>query len=350
MESTLLAIWSIYHEEKRSSHGKKRFKSAASLDKSLPENILTHGMPPRTAKWKWKPANKIGFLRGLFSYGSREHHSEIASLLNSSRFQELTSSARKTEIDAFITKMYNWYILPFKQNTGSECHSSESGVSSAKEGTHRTFKEALADRDEICLFCWQDIGLNGAHILAQKNVFRPDIDSLFASTEISHIHSVQNGLLLCSICHGLFDALSMYVEDNGDRMLVKYVNPTHDPKNQQWCRRMENLVKDRQGRLWRILDIRSPMDSDGGMRLWFASRDKRLRPSVAALELHKRACMIWRLAGGAESEDEVCFLEKDTVPSVPSEEVMDRVRSWNEQVRAQGPWPIDRCEPLPSMS
>jgi hypothetical protein len=37
-------------------------------------------------------------------------------------------------------------------------------------------------------------------------------------------------------------------------------------------------------------------------------------PNRDALELHKAACLIWRMAGGAESEDEHCPDDDEYVP------------------------------------
>jgi hypothetical protein len=42
------------------------------------------------------------------------------------------------------------------------------------------------------------------------------------------------------------------------------------------------------------------------MALYFFDNDTTLLPNRNALEFHKTACLIWRMAGGAEIHDECC--------------------------------------------
>ena len=80
-------------------------------------------------------------------------------------------------------------------------------------------------RDGVCLFCWNRIECEGAHILAQKEIpFRYYEASLFERAGLKQKHQVQNGLLLCSICHGQFDKLKRYVDVVDDKLVVKVVN------------------------------------------------------------------------------------------------------------------------------
>lgn len=42
------------------------------------------------------------------------------------------------------------------------------------------------------------------------------------------------------------------------------------------------------------------------MVLRFLKKDQNLQPNHKALEFHKTACLIWRMAGGAEEDVEYC--------------------------------------------
>jgi hypothetical protein len=53
------------------------------------------------------------------------------------------------------------------------------------------------------------------------------------------------------------------------------------------------------------------VDEDGDMVLWFVQNNPALQPNHNALQFHKTACLIWRMAGGAESEDEECSDDDD---------------------------------------
>jgi hypothetical protein len=50
------------------------------------------------------------------------------------------------------------------------------------------------------------------------------------------------------------------------------------------------------------------------MVLWFVNNDPALQPNRKALELHKTACLIWRMAGGAEPVDEESSDDEENGP------------------------------------
>jgi hypothetical protein len=74
----------------------------------------------------------------------------------------------------------------------------------------------------VCLFCWDKLQLQGAHIIAQKNISMAyDESSLLQRAGMTQKHQVQNGLLLCNKCHGEFDQLKRYVDVVDDKLVVK---------------------------------------------------------------------------------------------------------------------------------
>ena len=50
------------------------------------------------------------------------------------------------------------------------------------------------------------------------------------------------------------------------------------------------------------------------MALYFMQNNDTITPNRKALEFHKTACLIWRLAGGAEPEEDYCFDDEDLIP------------------------------------
>lgn len=154
-------------------------------------------------------------------------------------------------------------------------------------------------------------------------------------------HQVQNGLLLCANCHCEFGALLRYVdvivEENGNyRYALKIVKGIRETEDDLMdydiaVRKIKGIREIRKTR-WPARDINI---SDDEMSLWFISpfedvqnddhtssectvQPGDLRPNIKALELHKTACLIWRMAGGAQEEDDYCseydsFLEQEDI-------------------------------------
>jgi hypothetical protein len=50
------------------------------------------------------------------------------------------------------------------------------------------------------------------------------------------------------------------------------------------------------------------------MALHFVQNNPTKLPNRQALEFHKAACMIWRMASGAGTEEEYCSDDEDLVP------------------------------------
>ncbi|KAJ3009432.1 UNVERIFIED_CONTAM: hypothetical protein HDU68_002707, partial [Siphonaria sp. JEL0065] len=57
---------------------------------------------------------------------------------------------------------------------------------------------------------------------------------------------------------------------------------------------------------WAAIDRRHATNPDGEMVLYFASSNHTIQPCRQALEFHKAACLIWKMAGGAEDDEEEC--------------------------------------------
>ena len=295
-------------------------------------------IPPKEIKANWKLFNKIGFLKGVFYHGLPVHYNEICHLLESSGASDQKSLVgQKSEINAFIDKMFDWYIRPFKRFPWDDCRSMVSWQVSSlpsdnRERIHHRFLKSLKDRDQRCLFCWGTVELRAAHLVGSQNEWIADMDALFERAEIKQIHSVENGLLLCVKCHAGVGALYMYVDTSENRFLVKYINP-NGPENRVWKKRHELLVVLRKIWLEYFSDGSIAVDEDGNIPISFVSKDKSLYPSKTALDLHKTACLIWLLAGGDEDEDccSCCDYDDYVAPSAPFAQT-ERIRAWNEEV------------------
>jgi hypothetical protein len=185
-------------------------------------------------------------------------------------------------------------------------------VPEERELTHKDLKKAVEKRDGVCLFCWGRLSLEGAHIIAQKNISMVyDEPSLLLRAGLTQKHQVQNGVLLCKVCHDQFDQLQRYVDVVDDKLVVKVVNYSvlgNDDKHRDWQGDVKDLRIARGGReeYWTRIDNRQAVEPNGEMALYFVLNNPTRLPNRDALEFHKAACLIWRMAGGAESEDEHC--------------------------------------------
>ena len=77
------------------------------------------------------------------------------------------------------------------------------------------------------------------------------------------------------------------------------------------------------------IDNRKALDEDDKMRLWFVKKDKDLLPNKTALEMHKIACLIWRMVGGAEPDEE-CLDEDDNLSI--GLDLKARILNWSSNV------------------
>ncbi|KAI8903490.1 hypothetical protein EDD86DRAFT_261023 [Gorgonomyces haynaldii] len=262
-------------------------------------------IPTQRIKSEWKEDNKFGFLCGILEHGEQQHREELVRLSSGGGFAE--------HEDVFIDQMFDHYIRPYlKSYSGSSCHTPVgsrpgSAGSSGSEPTHRQMKKALEARDGVCLFCWGNLQCQASHIVARKNVpFSQDEYSLLQRAGLQSKHQVQNGLYLCSNCHGEFDLLHYYVDVVDDRLVLKIVNQTNDPKDVDFINAIEMVQIIRLVRKKVLNDNREIIDADGEMRLWFMDNNADIQPNRAAVQFHKTACLIWRMAGGADPEDEYC--------------------------------------------
>jgi hypothetical protein len=276
-------------------------------------------LPQRREKSQWTNENRFGFFSGIIQHAEDFLVTELYNLLLQKDFE-------RNEM-AVMDKMYDFHIRVFKQHNGpgSSCHtpSDSSPVSesntvkdlvnvpeeSEKKLRHLDLKNAVVKRDGVCLFCWNKLQCQGAHIVAQKDVpFPYDEPSLFQRAGLKQKHQVQNGLLLCALCHGEFDGLKRYVDVVDDMLVVKVVNETNDDANLDWMDAVESIKDIRSGRQRRFSEFknREVVTSNGEMVLYFMKNNPLILPNREALKFHKAACLIWRMAGGAEPEEEYC--------------------------------------------
>jgi hypothetical protein len=132
-------------------------------------------------------------------------------------------------------------------------------------------------------------------------------------------HQIQNGLLLCKICHSQFDKLKRYVDVVDDKLVVKVVNETNDEtndKHKDWkiAIRTLKVLRKSYEEDWTDIDNRKAVESNGEMALYFVQNNPTKLPNRNALEFHKTACLIWRMAGGAETDEEYCSDDEDLFP------------------------------------
>jgi hypothetical protein len=62
--------------------------------------------------------------------------------------------------------------------------------------------------------------------------------------------------------------------------------------------------------------------------MYFVLNNPTKLPNRQALEFHKAACLIWRMAGGAESEDEHCPDDDDFRYYVPVDYRSKSIEKW----------------------
>ncbi|KAI8894585.1 hypothetical protein BC833DRAFT_543394 [Globomyces pollinis-pini] len=297
--------------------------------------IHTSDLPTQRTKSQWQAENKRGFFLGIIQEGEDSHIIQLHHLLATNQFtqqQEFSTTSQLADPQhprTFIDDMFARYILPFHKDysDSSSCHTPLSSnppsrsnsaedldyVPEEMELTHKDLKKAVEKRDGVCLFCWDKLQCHGAHIIAQKNIGMAydEPSSLLARAGLTQKHQVQNGLLLCIKCHGEFDQLQQYVDVVDDKLVVKVVNHSvlrNDDKHRDWIDAVETLKDTRLGKQRRLPEFssRQAVEHNGEMALYFVLNNPTELPNREALRFHKAACLIWRMAGGVESEDEHC--------------------------------------------
>ena len=307
-------------------------------------NEFSDVIPPTRQRSKWENDNIAGFFRGLFNQADAQDINAICELINSDAFSQFSLEQKQARLKDLSDEMYEKYVKPFLQhdlnctnnNVNQVAGNSDGGsrASSAGSGSSNGLAKTLEKRDGGCLFCWNPEYPQFAHILAQKNRFLGNIGTLLERIGISDINAVQNGLSLCLNCHNLFNRLQVYVEADQDRLLVKFVNQTNGPSNLHPSRFHTRMRSARLFEPSKSHPEEDAVDHDGELRVVFVDDETKFLPSRAALELHKKACLIWRMAGGADEEelDEFDDFNDHFAPAVPSKDIMDRVREWTSNV------------------
>jgi hypothetical protein len=190
-----------------------------------PEDVRPLPLSPQKPKSEWTTENKYWFFWAVLTYGIIQHTEELQKFLKNDEFerQQVFSSEEFT----FIDKLFNHYILPFHKSynfygsrpntpkTGSRPSSAskEDNKSYSSNSSSSQFPTLISNRDKVCLFCWGNLQLDGAYIIAKKNTgVDIDEDALLIRTGMDNKYVVQNGLLLCKVCHGEFDLLKRYVD------------------------------------------------------------------------------------------------------------------------------------------
>ena len=319
-------------------------------------DIRTSNLPVQRVMSQWQLENKRGFFLGVIQHGEDLHINQIHHLLHSNLFQVQQIISTNSQLAnplhprTFIDDLLACYILPFHKdyNDSYSCRTHASSgppsrsnsaadlhyVPEERELQYRDLKKAVGKRDEVCLFCWGFQQLQAAHIIAQKNVtVAHDKKSILGRASLMQKHQIQNGLLLCIICHSLFFKLKRYVDLVDNRLVVKVVNYStlaNDEKQKDYQRTVRDIKNSRHGREedWIGIDDRLAAESNGEMALYFVDNDQVLLPSREALTFHKAACLIWRMAGGAESDDEYCPFDDDN-DYVPVDYRSKNIEKWN---------------------
>ena len=126
---------------------------------------------------------------------------------------------------------------------------------------------------------------------------------------------------MCVKCHKRFDLLSHYVDVVDDKLAVKVINETNDTSSdeyEKWEMVFGSLLALRNflHKYISKMGNRRVVESNGEMALYFADDDPKKQPNRKALEFHKAACLIWRMAGGAEPDEDYCSDDEDVDPVV----------------------------------
>jgi HNH endonuclease len=224
-------------------------------------------------------------------YGNEAYIITLHQLLLENRFNKEQEFSTKCQRETaghsatFIDRMFEFYIEPFHQNyttTGNSQTPPDSPPTSVGDMasppddlilSKGSFRKYVTKRDGVCIFCWGDLECEGAHIIAQKNdnPVAYDEASILFQAGLKQKHQVQNGMLLCSICHGQFDKLKRYVDVVDGKLVVKIVNTTNDEKDPGWQRVIRNINHSRSGREgdWTGIDNRRAAEAIGEMALYF---------------------------------------------------------------------------------
>ncbi|KAJ3356644.1 hypothetical protein HDU83_000506 [Entophlyctis luteolus] len=296
---------------------------------------------PRRPTWsQFKKQNKLGFLNGVLTYAPDPLKEEYVAKLYWTFGSSTLPEAETDEERSCLNLLYARFIEPFKQRASSNASPYGSTPSTpigssialdlnAVDPTHANFRSALHKRDEVCLFCWGNLQLDAAHLIAQKpspslSLIIPD---LLSRAGLDSVDRVQNGILLCKVCHGEFDALRRYIDVVDDRFVAKVVNLTSDPRNQEYIDAVGGIEDSRTGKIRRnpAFAGRTVVDGSNELPVYFADGDTTKHPNLTALAFHKAACLIWKMAGAADDIEDDDIDHDGSVDSLLAK-VSDRLR------------------------
>jgi hypothetical protein len=101
-----------------------------------------------------------------------------------------------------------------------------------------------------------------------------------------------------------------------DNLVVKVVNNSNDETNLDWIDTVESIKDIRKGKLRRLPEFsdRNAAEANGQIALYFVGKNVSQLPNENALEFHKTACLIWRMAGGSEPNEEYCSDDEEQGP------------------------------------
>ena len=300
--------------------------------------IHTLDLPTKRPKSQWQAENKRGFFLGIIQEGEDSHIIRLHDLLVTDQFtpeQEFSTTSQLADpqhLGTFIDELFAYYILPFHKvyTDASSCHTPPSSNPPSRSNSvedfhyipHKDLKKAVEERDGVCLFCWDREEGQAAHIIAQNDLgMAYEESSLLLRAGLTQKHQVQNGMLLCIKCHSKFDKLQWYVDVVDDKLVVKVVNYSvlrNDEKHMEWRSALmtTQAIRTTQKTLYWNNTGRQAIEPNGEMALYFVLNNPTLLPNRDALEFHKTACLIWRMAGGGEPDEEYCPDNDDEYVSV----------------------------------
>ncbi|KAI8839207.1 hypothetical protein BJ741DRAFT_680208 [Chytriomyces cf. hyalinus JEL632] len=305
--------------------------------------VLSVSEPERPTWSYFKNKNKFGFLYGILTHSpDQKMRDDYAAKLYWTLGTPSLPAPDTPEECSCLDLLYNRFIYPFKQySQGSShstphesCPSTPGGSSTAFESNASNpgpgnFRSALLKRDKVCLFCWGHLGLDAAHLIAQKGgvAVAALIQNHLHQAGLDSIYRVQNGVLLCKVCHGEFDNLRRYFDVEDGRLVAKVVNLTSDRDDENYVDAVTVIQWQRFGKIRRNAGFASRTvvveenELPSHFAVYFADDDVSKHPNLTALASHKAACLIWKMAGaGDDAEDDFSV---DTVLA----QVSDKLRS-----------------------
>ncbi|KAI8827632.1 hypothetical protein BJ741DRAFT_629401 [Chytriomyces cf. hyalinus JEL632] len=302
------------------------FYGINDVDGALDE-VLSVSEPERPTWSYFKNKNKFGFLYGILTHSQDQTmRSDYASKLYWTLGTASLPAPDTPEEWSCLELLYSRFIHPFRQISAESSSSTplesppstpggsstafESNASNPGQGN---FRSALLKRDKVCLFCWGHLELDAAHLIAQKGGVAVTlvVQDLLDRAGLDNIYRVQNGVLLCKVCHGQFDKLRRYIDVVDGRLVAKVVNLTHpNPDDEDYIYATRAIQWQRFGKTQWNADFVSRTvvikenELPAHFDIYFADDDESKHPNRTALSFHKAACLIWKLAGaGDDAED-----------------------------------------------